>query len=214
MRVDYIYLFRALLTKLHPELTQEIAILDIRGKDNYEIWKTFFEAFGLEVFFICDLDNVFSLEFSGSTIIEKSEKEIIESALKQHNLDNLTNLQKTRLTTAYAQLAADTNFLTQPKRELWKPLCDAFISIVNIKNKELSTKILGNHLDIDAKIEEKYEKNVYILKKGSIEDYIETDHGNLTSVINFCENNFDSWVTSSTPEFQEIQTILNKICLT
>jgi predicted ATP-dependent endonuclease of OLD family len=51
------YLFKAVLNILYPELNQEIAILDIQGKGNYEKWKTFFEAFGLKVYFICDFDN-------------------------------------------------------------------------------------------------------------------------------------------------------------
>ena len=52
------YFFKALIKEIVPNLNQEIAVLDISGKPNYETWKEFFEAFGLTVFFIGDFDAV------------------------------------------------------------------------------------------------------------------------------------------------------------
>jgi len=50
------YFFKALIQELRPELSQEIAVLDIVGKPQQKIWRDFFESFGLTVFFIGDLD--------------------------------------------------------------------------------------------------------------------------------------------------------------
>ena len=50
------YFFRAVLKSHKPELRQEIAVYNSHGKDSTFSWKEFFEAFGVVVYFIKDLD--------------------------------------------------------------------------------------------------------------------------------------------------------------
>ncbi|WP_341912207.1 AAA family ATPase [Ferrovibrio terrae] len=52
------YLFKSILQEKHPNLDQEIAVLNIEGKENYNEWKNLFESFGLAVYFIADFDFI------------------------------------------------------------------------------------------------------------------------------------------------------------
>lgn len=52
------YFFKALIQRLNPDLSQEIAVLDIIGKAQEPKWRVFFESFGLTVYFIGDFDAV------------------------------------------------------------------------------------------------------------------------------------------------------------
>lgn len=72
------YFFKALLQETHPELNQEIAVLDIMGKPNYLEWKGFFEAFGLNVYFIGDLDSAFGFLYPTETMYKLNSPKIIK----------------------------------------------------------------------------------------------------------------------------------------
>ena len=71
------YFFKALIQELKPEFVQEIAVLDITGKAQYDKWKTFFESFGLKVYFISDLDAAFGLLYPTESVYKLSSPEIV-----------------------------------------------------------------------------------------------------------------------------------------
>ena len=71
------YFFKALIQEIYPNLTQEIAILDIIGKSNQDKWREFFEAFGLKVYFIGDLDSVFGFLYPTETAYKLYSPEIV-----------------------------------------------------------------------------------------------------------------------------------------
>lgn len=71
------YFFKAMLQKFKPEMDQQITFLDISGKAKYEEWKNFFEAFGLTVYFIGDLDNAFGFLYKTETVYKLNTSEII-----------------------------------------------------------------------------------------------------------------------------------------
>lgn len=50
------YFFRVAIKKLQPDLSQNITVYGVRGKDSISSFKSFFESFGLKVYFIKDLD--------------------------------------------------------------------------------------------------------------------------------------------------------------
>lgn len=50
------YFFKSIILEKYPELDQEIAVLYIEGKNNYDAWSKLFEDFGLKVYFIADFD--------------------------------------------------------------------------------------------------------------------------------------------------------------
>lgn len=76
------YFFKALIQELNPNLIQEIAVLDIIGKGQYNKWKDFFESFGLTVYFISDLDAAFHFLYS------------FEKAYKLDSLKKITSFKK------------------------------------------------------------------------------------------------------------------------
>lgn len=199
------YFFKAIFRELKPELTQEIAILNIGGKGSYKKWKELFEAFGLEVYYVCDFDNVDTLG-----LLEKGS---IEEELKQNKLDNLSDAQKDEFQTAYSNLIADPEFLISPKRKLWKPLLDMFLGFVKISNEDKVLKIKKSNPGIDKKIDKKKADGIYILKLGSIEEYIKTTHGDLNEVIDFCEKKLLDWLAKNSVEDVEIKSIINQISI-
>lgn len=71
------YFFKSILQELKPDMNQEIAILDIIGKPNYSAWKDFFEAFGLTVYFIGDLDSAFGFLYSTEIAYKLNTSEIV-----------------------------------------------------------------------------------------------------------------------------------------
>lgn len=50
------YFFRVAIKKLQPDLSQNITVYGVRGKDSISSFKSFFESFGLTVYLIKDLD--------------------------------------------------------------------------------------------------------------------------------------------------------------
>lgn len=205
------YFFKAVFEILQPELSQEIAILDIGGKGNYEKWKEFFEGFGLQVYYIGDFDNVFTLKFGGSTLIPNTDKEAIENALRQEKLNALTADQKNDFKHFYDNLIADTNFLTSPSKDLWNPLLDKFKNFIKISNAEIAIRARANHVDIINRIEEKYSENVFILKIGSIEAYIGGPHAKLNHVVSFCDTSLEGWLSLTSEEVIELKNIVSII---
>lgn len=205
------YLIRAIFQELHPELNQELAVLDIGGKGNYKRWRAFFELFGLEVYYIGDFDNVFTLELNDGKIVGREEKDAIENTLKQDKLNNISERQKQDFATAFSALNLDPDKLIRPNRSLWKPVLDQFINLSKVSNTEIVRKVRENFLDIDAQIATKYTENVFILKAGAIEEYIGGAHADLNHISQFCENELAAWIRKDEPGPIEIRSIIEII---
>lgn len=206
------YLFKAIFQELFPALSQEIAVLDMGGKGGYQRWRSFFESFGLSVYYIGDFDNVMSLEFPvGGKIIKSEEKSAIESRIKQRKLDNLTEQQRRDFSLAFARLEADETKLSRPRRDLWKPVIDKFINFVSVSNVEIVRELRGQYPNIIEEIENKYSEGVFILKAGAIEEYIGGSHANLNHIADFCANDLISWCSSSNPLVTEVRGIVETI---
>ena len=82
------YFFKALIQELKPNLNQEIAVLDIIGKGQYDKWKDFFEAFGLTVYFVGDLDAAYGVLYPTETAIKLHTPELVATFISSH--PNLT----------------------------------------------------------------------------------------------------------------------------
>ena len=204
------YFFKSVLQELKPELNQEIAVLDIGGKGNYTKWRDFFTEFGLEVFYVGDFDNVFSLEHAGSTLIEKTEKKTAEDQLKQDKFTNLAPEEKTRMQDHHNTLTADPNFLSDPQFATWQPLIDCVRGLVKVNRRDLFNSIRANHPDLEHRIESLYPNNIFILKNGMLEDYTGTQTKTLDATIGFCEN-IITWLTTENAYTNEIKDIVERI---
>lgn len=61
------YFFKAVIQAQHQHLDQEIAILLVAGKGEFPEWTKLFEAFGLQVYRIADLDYTYNLFYTGES---------------------------------------------------------------------------------------------------------------------------------------------------
>lgn len=205
------YFFKALFQEMKPELNQEIAILDIGGKDNYQKWYDFFISFGLKVYFIGDFDNVLTLPINGNVLIDPHEKNSITQTLKQAKLEALSETQSDNFKQSCNELISDPEFNTKPKLASWKAVIDQFVNIVKVTNQETVNGIKSEHTDIDTKIESGYSSGIFILKNGSIEEYIGVKHANLNDFILFCESNLKNWLSTNDQKVNEIKCIVETI---
>jgi hypothetical protein len=202
------YLFKAIFNALKPDLDQEIAVLDIGGKGAYPKWKKFFSSFGLDVYYIGDFDNVYSLSFPGGAIVPREVKDKIEGELKQAKLDALTQPKKDEFAAIYQSLLNDGDATNAPKRVLWKPVIDKFINFVSVSGTEMATAARARYPNIDQSIEQKYADKIFILKAGAIEQYIGGNHADLNHVSEFCEKDLENWLATDSQEVVEIKKVI------
>ncbi|CAJ0787501.1 hypothetical protein LMG7141_01947 [Ralstonia condita] len=206
------YFFRAIFKEFYPDLTQELAVLDVGGKGGFIKWKRFFEAFGLVVYCIGDFDNVLSMKFAdGNTIIDKAEKFLIEADLKQHKLNDLPSEKKAAFESAFNNLVGDEGCISKPNRELWKPVIDMFINFVSVPNAEIVQEIRRRHPEVDEAIASKYRDGIFILKKGAIENYVGGSHADISHIAKFCSEELKNWRNESNEYVSEIREIIGKI---
>lgn len=84
------YFFRATIKKLQPDLSQNITVYGVRGKDSISSFKSFFESFGLTVYLIKDLDAT-GRDFYNSTVSFKYDKRIKQAGLDKRKIDKYRN---------------------------------------------------------------------------------------------------------------------------
>jgi hypothetical protein len=84
------YFFRVAIKKLQPELSQNITVYGVRGKDSISSFKSFFESFGLTVYLIKDLDAT-GKDFYNSTMSFKYDKRTKRAGLDKRKIDKYRN---------------------------------------------------------------------------------------------------------------------------
>lgn len=84
------YFFRAAIKKLQPDLSQNITVYGVRGKDSISSFKSFFESFGLTVYLIKDLDAT-GRDFYNSTVSFKYDKQTKQAGLDKRKIDKYRN---------------------------------------------------------------------------------------------------------------------------
>lgn len=80
------YFFRVAIKKLQPDLSQNITVYGVRGKDSVSSFKSFFESFGLTVYLIKDLDAT-GKDFYNSTVSFKYDKQTKLAGLDKRKID-------------------------------------------------------------------------------------------------------------------------------
>ncbi len=146
------YFFKAVIQNKHPELDQEIAILHIGGKCNYEAWKNLFESFGLAVYFIADFDFIIERFYA------KEQK-------------------------------------------------------VRLRTQEQIAAFKAGHTNWEKDIDSDYKNNLFILKNGDLEHYLNITKG-LTETIDFCNNNLEVFLSDNTStNSAEVREIIKQLTL-
>jgi hypothetical protein len=206
------YLFRSVLDKLYPTATQEIAVLSMGGKGSHAQWRELFEAYGLEVHYLGDFDNVSTLIRSdGTMIVDKTREQAGREGLQQQKLDTISPLERDRLRGLHDTLVGDPDFLNRPQLAPWRALTAGFGRLVSLTNPEKVARIRGDYPTIEADIEALYVERIYLLKRGAIEEYTGTTHGRVDQIINFCETGLQAWLADSRSE--EIREIAARVAV-
>ena len=84
------YFFRVAIKKLQPDLSQNITVYGVRGKDSISSFKSLFESFGLKVYVIKDLDAT-GKDFYNSTASFKYDKQTKRAGLDKRKIDKYRN---------------------------------------------------------------------------------------------------------------------------
>jgi len=83
----------------------------------------------------------------------------------------------------------------------------------NFKSPEVINNFKSKNLEWETKIEESYSKQIYILKNGDLEHYLNITKG-LDKVIDFCNNDLIAYLTDDTmAESKEIRKIVEQITI-
>jgi predicted ATP-dependent endonuclease of OLD family len=204
--------------------TKSLEIIHIGGKNNFKRWKDFLKLFGINCFFICDLDNInefkilqnLSVDLKGLQGKHKESllKKIDEKRLKQRSKDGVALLKN--LDTIISNEFQIDEDGKKNLEELWLYLMDnqsyntsTLIEFLKENKKDVAT-------EISVAIEKLYdEQQVFILKEGALEDYIGSGPSKLDNVISFCEKEFENWILTSkrtnSSKLSELENIFSKI---
>lgn len=201
------YFFQEYIKSKYPVKINQIAVLDVMGKGQYEKWKDFFEKFKIEVYFIGDFDNAVGFKILTKKQLDTAKKEIKKSFIKKMGKEidageSSKDGQKfIQLVWEYFEEDSEGVNKKEEIKNLLKYLKSRHVSYKEIvenlrKNKDWDS--------IKNKIEEKYKEGIFILQKGDLESYLNKKKG-LDEVINFCNENLKSY------EDEEIKNIFQNI---
>ncbi len=170
--------------KTESKKYDNIEFLYMGSKSRYLFWNDFLNKFKIKTYFIGDLDNLFSTNFS---IITESDLNLIKDEFDKQQT-TILNIK------AIAKYTRDSKCYN---KDLLK-----YIQIS--KNKEW--------LQIKNNIESKYKDKIFILKEGELENYTESNK-KLEGVINFCKNDFANWITKpeNSTKISELNKIFDEI---
>lgn len=149
------YFFRAAIKILHQEASQHITVYGVNGERSIFSFKSFFESFGLKVYFIKDLDT--------------TKTDFYRGFYKSQNK-----------------------------------------SLPPVKTDKQIIAYRNEHPDLDEQIELRYSSDAFYLKKGAIEQYTGKPK-NIEHVIDFCENEMDSFLNGDDDKAEEIRKIIEII---
>jgi predicted ATP-dependent endonuclease of OLD family len=190
---------------------KDYEIYDIGGKGSFLDWQKFLSKWGIRTHYIADLDNI-------KEILPSSEEKIKKLCEMYYNKDSLykkiiDSLKKPSSKDGKALLKSLDDFMQnncimseESKRsltELWAWIRERHQPV----NKEILNSDESIKEEIIKSIEKLYDKEIYILKEGTIEEYTGTSINNkVESMINFCNGNKE--LVSGK---EELDNIVNKI---
>ncbi len=225
------YFFRFFLEnhflKNFPQ-NRNLEILCINGKSNYIRWKDFLNAFEIPCYFIGDFDNVNDFKLLSTTgtsfqeLIKKTKDEVLGRIFKKTVMPKDSKDGQKLLQSLDSFIKADFAITAQSKEDmeaLWQYLLERHALgqdyIVEYLNKNGNERILA---ELIQSIERKYSDNVFVLKKGDLEDYIGVQGAkDLDKVIKFCNNDFEGWIANvqsnqvNEPKLSELTKIFQRI---
>ena len=163
---------------------ENVEVMQIRGKSNFEKYRTFMKTLQIESCFIGDLDNICEFAKGNEEIknlLVTNEKRVVKDVL--HNPSSMDNAQLVN----FLKEAIETG-----DRDNLQSLYDHIISIRTKLKQGLNR---DERETLDRFIESLYAQNIYILKEGDIEEYFpeEYKHKDLDNVLEITGEKYSMW---------------------
>jgi predicted ATPase len=171
----------------------DFEIFNIKGKGGRQAWTEFLKAFGLEVFFVGDWDNV--------TEVANFDLAKYSAQYSQTIATASTTVQAKGSTDGAALFAAIDKTISDPSVPNLKELRDLkdYIAARSTDYLRLIEYIQTNDATewsrLDGAIDTAYAQRVFILKQGELENYLGLTGKGIDQVINFCQTGFAPWLT-------------------
>jgi ABC-type uncharacterized transport system ATPase subunit len=189
----------------------DFEIFNVKGKGARNVWTEFLQKFGLQVFFIGDWDNItettsfdltkYTAEYqralaaAGSTIQQKGS---VDGAALFAAIDKVISTPDATNLLELAQL---------------KDYIAARVTKYPALIRHIQSTDPTEWTRLETAISDSYARKIFILKQGELEDYLGLGSKGIEHVVKFCENDFNSWLTSSSCASyrDEILNILEEI---
>ena len=199
-----------------------LEIIYIGGKGNYSKWNEFLTMFKINTYFIGDFDNiqehniVHKLGINSRNLKEDSKDYIIGKILKEKIIAKQT-LDGKELLRQLDHIVSKKFELDELDKNNLYSLWIYLIEKQGLKKSHLVEYLKENGLyaSIKTEIELLYDKNIFILTGGDLEDYLNISK-DLTNVIHFCDLQFYEWIDNeskkgSVSKLSELEGIFDKI---
>ncbi len=175
-------------------------VVEVFGKGNFNKYKEFLDEFGLEVSIIADQDYLLDIPENNEIklLFETDYKKIEKSVLKDKKSKDCRTLAE------HLDNAINNGQIDKLK---------IFFEYIKCRFLKLNDGLNSKKLKlINDEIERLYDSNIYILKKGEIEDYLPKKYRNLDKTIDLVKpDTFRKWIEKENSN--EYLRELNKIVL-
>lgn len=187
-----------------------IEVLEVHGKNNFDMYKRILEEIGCTYYIVADLDYVNELARGDGN------KEIMElfitdyKSIDDNVIKNKKSLDRKKLSELIEE-AVNKNEITHGLRNVW-----VYIKQRHLKLKENLTEEEKNKL-IEY-IQQKEERNIFVLYGGNqfecteIEDFLPKDYKGLDGIIEFTkQNELEKWINDDMSGKERLKEIVYKI---
>lgn len=130
------YFFRVAIKKLQPDLSQNITVYGVRGKDSISSFKSFFESFGLTVYLIKDLDAT-GKDFYNSTVSFKYDKRTKQAGLDKRKIDKYRNEHPDLDQQIESKYSSDEFYLKKGAIEQYTEKPKGIVYVINFCENEM-----------------------------------------------------------------------------
>lgn len=162
--------------------SEVIEIIEVYGKENFKKFKTFLETWKIKNYIFADLDYLVNIGDAGTKNLFNVDFTKIKNMLGDKNSKDAKNLLK----------ALDEIITKIEKNKLIKKDIQDIKDLYNyIKNRHISLKEnikVEDEKKIESCIKDKYQDNIFILKKGEIEDYFGEGHFDVKKAIEIAQS--------------------------
>ena len=192
--------------KRSTRFRENVEVMQIRGKSNYEKFNSFLKTLKIESCFIGDFDNI--AEFS-----KGNEK--IKNLLVTHEKRVAKDVLHNPAAKDHVQLV---NFLKEAiETGVMEKLKALYEHIVSIRTKLKPDLKEEERKTLDGFIETMYDQNIFILKRGDIEEYFPEEYRrkDLDNVLTLTGDKYGSWQShegyKTLRELMEMILVRNRI---